>query len=156
MTTYLGLALAIAAGISAPFAVSAQTYPVDDSASQVLGGTVRMRWDDAVPQLRQRQTVSGEITVLVRLNVSAWQGRQGRIYMLLPAQPTGPMTVSWTTRGPLLPGALRSGERVMVYAGPIPAGVMEDTQRLLIRTAGGKLVRPEQLKFSFEIDVESP
>lgn len=156
MTTYLGLALAITAGISAPFAVRAQTYPVDDSASQVLGGTVRMRWDDAVPELRQQQTVSGEINVLVRLNVSAWQGRQGRIYMLLPAQPTGPLTVSWTTRGPLLPGSLRSGERVMVYAGPIPAGLIEDTQRLLIRTAGDKLVRPEQLKFSFEIDVESP
>lgn len=158
MRRRFGLALAVAAGMGMPAVTCAQTFRVDDSASQVVGGTVRMRWDDAVPQGRHRQaqTVSGEITVLVRLNVSAWQGHQGRIYMTLPAQPSGPLNVSWTTRGPLLPGALRDGERTLVYAGSIPAGIIEDTQRLLIRTDGDSLLRPEQLKFSFEIDLESP
>jgi len=148
--------LAIAAGLLLPLAAVAQTFVVDDSASQVVGGAVRMVWDQGAPQRGQRPMVSGETSVLVRLNVSAWQGRQGRIYMTLPAQPAGPVNVSWSTRGPLLPGALRDGERALVYAGPIPAGFIEDTQRLLIRTDGSKLVRTEQLKFAFEIDVEAP
>src|SRR3546814_3910708 len=66
--------------------------------------------------------VSGEIAVRVRLDVSPWQGRSGRIYMLLPEQPAGAITATWTTRGRLLPGVLRAGERALVYAGPIAGG----------------------------------
>jgi len=135
---------------------AAATYKVDDSASQVLGNNVRMKWDSVVPQAGRRATVSGELTVLVRLNVSQWQGQQGRIYMTLPAQPTGPVSATWTTQGRLLPGVLRAGERTLVYAGPIHAGLIEDTLRLLIQADGQKLVRPEQLTFSFEIDLETP
>ncbi|MGH8076511.1 MAG: hypothetical protein ACREPE_04195 [Lysobacter sp.] len=156
MTSWLQAMLVLALGLSMPVVSDAQTFPVDDSTSQVVGGNVRMRWDQGAPLPGQRPTVSGEITVLVRLNVSAWQGRQARIYMALPAQPAGPVNVSWSTRGRLLPGALRDGERALVYAGPIQTDFIEDTQRLLIRADGGKLVRSEQLKFSFEIDVESP
>lgn len=156
MTRWLQAVLAVTVGLSLPLLARAQTYPVDDSSSEVVGGNVRMRWDQGAPQPGQRPTVSGEVTVLVRLNVSAWQGRQGRIYMSLPAQPSGPVHVSWSTRGRLLPGVMRDGERSLVYAGPIQTAVIEDTQRLLIRADGGKLVRSEQLKFSFEIDVESP
>lgn len=155
MTSWLQ-AMLMLAGLAVPLISNAQSFPVDDSASQVVGGNVRMRWDQGTPLPGQRPTVSGEITVLVRLNVSAWQGRQGRIYMTLPAQPSGPVNVSWSTRGRLLPGSLRDGERTLVYAGPIQADFIEDTQRLLIRADGSKLVRSEQLKFSFEIDVESP
>src|SRR3546814_20495827 len=72
--------------------------------------------------------VSGEIAVRVRLDVSPWQGRSGRIYMLLPAQPAGAITATSTTRGRLLPGVLSSGARALVYAGPIAGrGPLEDT-----------------------------
>ncbi len=156
MTRWIPAVLVIVVGLAVPLVTHAQTFPVDDSSSEVVGGNVRMRWEQGAPQPGQRPMVSGEVTVLVRLNVSAWQGRQGRIYMTLPAQPAGPVNVSWSTRGRLLPGALRDGERALVYVGLIQSAVIEDTQRLLIRADGGKLVRSEQLKFSFEIDVESP
>lgn len=158
MSARLATALALT-GLLACLPAAAATYKVDDSASQVLGNNVRMKWDSVVPQGGRGSTVSGELTVLVRLNVSQWQGRQGRIYMTLPAQPAGPVTATWTTQGRLLPGVLRAGERTLVYTGPIQAGqagLIEDTLRLLIQADGRKLVRPEQLIFSFEIDVETP
>lgn len=151
------LALALAMGfLPIPTATATTTHRVDDGASQVLGNTLQMKWDSAVPQRGQRATVSGAITVLVRLNLATWQGRTGRVYMTLPAQPTGPVTATWTTQGRLLPGTLRAGERTLVYAGVMPASPYEDTMRLVIQTDGQRLVRVEQLNFSFEIDVENP
>lgn len=137
-------------------AAATTTHRVDDSASQVPGNTLQMKWDSVAPQRGQRATVSGAITVLVRLNLSPWQGRTGRVYMTLPAQPTGPVTATWTTQGRLLPGTLRAGERTLVYAGVMPAALYEDTMRLVIQADGQRLMRVEQLNFSFEIDVESP
>lgn len=148
------LLLALAALTALPVAAPAQTYPVDDSASRVIGGPVRMRWDE--PQARRWETVSGALAVNVRLNVSPWQGRVARIYMTLPAQPSGRIDAEWTTQGLLLPGAMRDGERRLVYAGVIPGPLLEDTQHLQLRADGDRLTRPEHLQFSFEIEVESP
>ena len=39
----------------------------------------------------------------------------------------GQVTAEWTTQGKLLPGQLVSGNRTLVYAGPIRAGLLEDT-----------------------------
>jgi hypothetical protein len=137
-------------------AVWATTFPVDDSASQVQGSNLRMQWDALVPIAGQPSTISGVVNIIVRLNVSQWRGHQGRIYMVLPSQPSGPLTASWTTRGPLQPGVLQAGERMLVYAGPIESDVIEDTMRLTLQTDGRRLVRSEQVLFSFEIDVGAP
>lgn len=137
-------------------AVAGQTYPVDDSASQVLGSTLRLKPEVMPARGRPLYMVSGEIAVQVRLDVSPWQGRNGRIYMLLPDQPAGALTATWTTRGRLLPGVLRSGERALVYAGPLPARLLEDTMRLRVDADGRRLPPSEQLAFSFEIDLDSP
>src|SRR3546814_19056477 len=101
--------------------------------------------------------VSGEIAVRVRLDVSPWRGGSGRSDMLLPEQPAGAITATWTTRGRLLPGVLRAGERALVYAGPIAGGgLLEDTLRLRIDADGRQLPRSPPLAFSFEIDLDSP
>jgi hypothetical protein len=148
-------ALAVLLAAALPGGAYAQAYPVDDSGSRVLGSMVRMRWDDPHAGRRPAQTVSGAVEVQVRLNVAPWQGRRGRIFMTLPTQPAGRVDVGWTTRGVLLPGNLRDGERQLVYAGPIRGPLIEDVQRLLIRTEGGRLTRPEHLHFAFEIELES-
>jgi hypothetical protein len=133
---------------------TAQTFPVDDSASQVLGGTLRLK-PAALPARGAPMTmVSGEMAVLVRLDVSPWQGRKGRIYMRLPEQSGGAVTATWTTRGRLLPGALRAGERALVYAGTIGHARLEDTLRLRIDADGRTLPPSEQLVFTFEIDLD--
>ena len=149
----LAALLMLALSVAPAFAV---TYPVDDSGSQVLDNSLRMKWDSVVPQSAQQSGVTGVTTVLLRLDTTQWKGRQGRIYMTLPTQPTGMVTATWTTRGPLLPGALRAGERTLVYAGALSGDTLEDTMRLVVQTDGRRLVRSEQLRFSFEIDLETP
>lgn len=153
MKRVVAAAIGVLGLLAAAPALSA-THAVDDSGSQVLGSNLRMKWDSPVPRRGERQIVSGTTTVLLRLNVAAWKGRSGRIYMKLPPQPSGLVTASWTARGPLLSGAVRAGERALVFAGPMPADVIEDTLRLVVQTDGERLVRTEQLSFSFEIDVE--
>ena len=58
--------------------------------------------------------------------------------------------------GPLLPGTLRDGERTLVYSGPIASNRLEDTFRMTIQADGERVLRPQDLVFSFEIELESP
>lgn len=133
---------------------AAQTFPVDDSASQVLGGPLRLNPAKLPARGAPMTMISGEMAVLVRLDVSPWQGRKGRIYMRLPEQSGGAITATWTTRGRLLPGALRAGERALMYVGPITGPRLEDTLRLRIDADGRTLPPSEQLVFTFEIDLD--
>jgi hypothetical protein len=137
--------------------LGAQTFPVDDSASQVLeAGPIKMRWDSLAPQPGSTSTMTGQVVVQVRLDVSPWRGRRGRIYQTLPSQPIGPVNVRWTANGPLLPGALRDGGRTLVYAGSIQSDRLEDTFRMTIQADGNRVLRPQDLSFAFDIELESP
>lgn len=150
LSSFLALLLAVV------MPATAQTFRVDDSASQVLGGSLRLKPDAMPARGAPMYMVSGEIAVLVRLDVSPWQGRQGRIYMRMPEQRGGVVTATWSTRGRLLPGNLRAGERTVVYAGLIGNAMLEDTLRLRIDADGRTFPSSEQLAFSFEIDLDSP
>lgn len=145
--------LVLAALLFAPQA-GAQAYPVDDSASVVLGSEVRMRWDDAAPSNGRAGWLTGYVTVLVRLDVRAWRGRNARVYQVLAPQPGAPVVAEWTSHGVLLPGRLRAGERALVYAGPITSDELSDTFRITLRADGDHLGRTESLDFSFEIEPE--
>jgi hypothetical protein len=133
-------------------AARAATFSVDDSASQVLHPDVRMQWEAAAPG--GGANVIGQTTVIARLDVSPWLGRQGRIFMTLPARAEGVIEARWTTRGRLQPGALRSGERALVFVGPISMSLIEDTLVIRIITNGELLERVELLEFGFEIEVD--
>lgn len=156
MNIFRPIVIVLVAWLAGTLPTQAATHRVDDSASQVLSSHVRMKWDSVAPQRGARPTVTGEVAVLARLALAPWAGRHGRIYLTLPVQAVGPVTVSWTTQGRLMPGVLRAGGRTLVYAGPIAGGLLEDTLNLTIQADGGELSRPEQLHFAFEIDLESP
>jgi hypothetical protein len=150
------LALALLA-LVLPGPAAAQTFPVDDSASQVLqAGPLKMRWDSVVPRRGEPPTIRGQVTVLVRLDVAPWQGRNGRIYQRLATVPAGPVTVSWSASGPLLAGVVRDGERTLVYSGPLMTARLEDTLQMSIEANGERVQRPQDLDFSFEIELEAP
>jgi hypothetical protein len=139
------------------FAASAQTFPVDDSASQVLeSGPLKMRWDSVIPKPGQPSTMTGQVVVLVRLDVAQWRGRRGRIYQRLAPVPNGPVTAAWSANGPLMPGRVRDGERALVFSGAIASERIEDTFRLTIQADGNRVLRPQDLHFSFEFEPESP
>ena len=131
------------------------TVRVDDSATQVLGSTVKMKWDRPSRTATTRAPVIGIVSVQVRLNVVPWRGRIGKIYMTLPAQSIGDVLVTWTSHGPLLPGAMRAGERSLVYNGMIDRPMIEDTIVLRIMADGQQLVGVDNLHFSFEMDMQT-
>lgn len=143
--------------VASCFTANAQTFPVDDSASQVLeSGPLKMRWDSVVPRPGQPATMTGQVVVIVRLDVAQWRGRRGRIYQRLAPVPNGPVTAQWSANGPLLPGRVRDGDRALVFSGAIASDRMEDTFRLTIQANGDRVLRPQDLHFSFEIEPESP
>lgn len=131
----------------------AATYPIDDRTSTPYESTTKLEWDSIIPRRGAAPTLTGKMAVQVRLDVHAWQRRMGRIYLKLQNLPLGTVTATWTTHGRLLQGSVRSGERALVYSGPIQSNAIEDNLALTIQTDGRSLTRMEQLNFSFEIDV---
>lgn len=147
-------ALLLLSGLGMAPSAHAQAQRLDDSQSQVLGSTLQLRWDQAAPRDGRAGTLSGTITVLVRLDVRAWRGRNARIYQVIPANAGVDVQAQWSTQGVLLPGQMRSGERALVYAGPVNSDFLQDTFRLTIRADGDRLERTERLEFDFEIEAE--
>ena len=150
-TFFLGLAFSIIWAAAA----HAKSVTVDDSGSVAIEPTVLMRWKTAVPtRTAAGKLMVGSTTIRVRLNVMPWLKHSGRIYLALPAQQPGPISLSWTTQGRLLPGQLVSGNRVLVYAGPITTPFMEDTLTFQFSVAGTLMQRAVPVTYHFEMDEE--
>lgn len=126
---------------------------IDDTGTQVRNAQLKMKWDQVAPGKGDPGTVSGTTPVDVRLNLSPWVGRSARIYLVLPVQAGGEVRASWTTRGPLLPGQIRSGDRTLVYSGPITSATLEDTWEVALQADGRQLVRAERIAFHFELEI---
>jgi len=140
------LAMALPAG--------AATYRVDDSLTLPQESNQAMKWRSLAPSRSAGSEVEGTSVITIRLDTSPWLNKVGKIYMALPEQPIGQVTAEWTTQGKLLPGALISGNRTLVYSGPIKANMLEDTIALKITADGRRLVQSQRLQFYFEIDVD--
>ncbi|MEO8346965.1 MAG: hypothetical protein ABI607_14840 [Betaproteobacteria bacterium] len=136
-------------------AALAATYIVDDSSTIPFESQVVTRWRNTAAASRQ---LSGEIeggaTVSIRLNLQPWLNRVGRIYLALPQQPVGVVNVEWATQGRLLPGKLQSGERTLVYAGPIRSTFIEENFTVRVVADGRRVASTQRLQFHFEIDVD--
>ena len=130
------------------------TFRVDDSLSLPSESTIPMNWRSLAPSRAAGNAVEGASALTIRLNLAPWITRNGKIYMALPEQPIGTVTANWTTQGKLLPGQLNSGNRTLVYAGPIRARILEDTIYLKLAADGRRLAAPQRLQFYFEIDVD--
>lgn len=143
-------ALAAALALAAP--AQAATFRVDDSLSLPTESTTPMKWRSLAPNRAIGNAVEGTNVVTVRLNLAPWMNRTGKVYMALPEQPIGTVTADWTTQGKLLPGTLQSGNRTLVFSGPIRTSLLEDTIALRITADGQRLVAPQRLQFHFEID----
>lgn len=140
---------------SVPATARAQAFPVDDSASQVLSpGNVDMRWDSLLPGPGRPSTISGDTVVRVVLDLARWRGGRGRLYMRLPPSANGAVLARWRSEGVLLEGALRDGERALVYAGGFASDQLVDTLYLRLQADGERVLRPQALNFTFEIEPE--
>jgi hypothetical protein len=136
------------------FPAHAATFRVDDSGSLPTEAQTPMRWRSLAPNRTIGNELEGTVVVTVRLNLQPWLNRQGRVFMVLPEQPIGQVTAEWTTQGKLQAGEVRSGNRTLVFAGPIRTALLEDTIVLRLAADGRRLVAPQRLDFHFEIDVD--
>jgi hypothetical protein len=135
---------------------AAATYVVDDTSSIPYETSVSTRWRDSATTGGRQMSheIEGAATVTMRLNLGPWQNRNGRVYLALPQQPVGVVNVEWSTQGRMLPGKLQSGQRTLVYAGPIRSAVLEDTFVVRVVADGRRVNAAQKLKFHFEIDVD--
>jgi hypothetical protein len=128
---------------------------LDDSTSQALEPSVALRWKSARPSRSgTNNQLVGTATIRVRINVMPWLRRSGRIYLALPAQQPGPIGASWVTEGRLLPGQVQSGNRVLVYAGPVTAPVLEDVLTFQFNVDAGLVRNAFPVTYHFEWDGE--
>lgn len=132
----------------------AATYRVDDAATLPRESTALLRWRQIAPTRARDDTLQGAVAVAVRLDLARWVGHTGNLYLVLPAQGTVPVEVSWTTQGRLLPGRISAGQRVLVYSGPITTPVLQETLVLNIEADGNHLDGMQRLDFHFEIDTD--
>jgi len=131
----------------------AKTTTIDDSGTQALEPSVSMRWKSTAPSRSGTDNLMvGTTTIRVRLNVTPWLRRSGRIYLDLPAQQPGPITASWIAQGRFLSGQVHSGNRTLLYAGPIASPFMEDVLRFQFSVDGALIRRPFPVTFHFEMD----
>jgi hypothetical protein len=148
-----GRRLAVAMGAFALVTpVFADTFRLDDSGTLVTPPTAT--WDWLPGALRTGlSTLEMFLRVDVRIDTRRWAGRNGHIYMVLPADGDGPIQAEWTTQGRLLGGRLASGGRTLVYSGTIPGPTLEDTMRMRLTTDSRRLpAGAQRMAFHFEID----
>ena len=132
---------------------SGQVFRVDDSGTVVVDPVLEMEWQ---PPGRTGTTslVSASTRVSVQLNLASWVGRSGRIYMMLPRTAGPTVRATWTTGGTLLSGTLISGDRALVYAGPVSSPLLRDLIDIELEADGARLAQPEALAFGFEIEID--
>jgi hypothetical protein len=134
-------------------AAQAKTTTIDDSGTQALEPSVSMRWQTSTPSRKGRANLMvGTTTLRVRLNVTPWLRRTGRIYLDLPAQPPGPIATSWITQGRFMPGQVHSGNRVLIYSGPIATPFLVDVMKFQFSLDGSLISRAIPVTFHFEMD----
>ncbi|MFO1322831.1 MAG: hypothetical protein U1F15_02100 [Burkholderiales bacterium] len=128
---------------------------MDDSSTIPFEAQTPMRWRNTTGGNRQMSNeIEGGATVNIRLNLQPWLNRNGRVYLALPQQPVGVVNVEWATQGRMLPGKLQSGERTLVFAGPIRTAFLEDNFSVRVVADGRRVNATQRLQFHFEIDVD--
>lgn len=145
----LGAGLQLAAQEQAPSMPAGRVFKVDDTGTVVLDPVLEMQWKPP-GQAGASSIVSASTQVSVQLNLAAFVGRSGRIYMTLPRTSGPTVRAVWRTGGTLLPGSLVSGERALVYSGPVTGPLMRDLIGIDLQTDGARLAQPEALAFGFE------
>ncbi|MDM0000105.1 hypothetical protein QTI24_15915 [Variovorax sp. J22P240] len=147
------MAAGLLAFAGAPSADAATTYRVDDTGTVLSQPVTPMRWRQLVPGRAGDNTVEGNLTVTLRLNLSPWVNRPARIYMSLAPTEGQQMIASWRTQGRLLPGSVRGGGRTLVFEGIVRDAFLEENILLSLMADGRAVDRAQSLQFSFEIEV---
>lgn len=132
----------------------ANPHRLDDSASHTVPPNVQMQWRPLSARGGAEPGMESWVRVNLRIDTSAWVGRSGRVYMVLPLDQASPVEAVWTSQGRLLPGRLVSGERTLVHAGAITTPTLEDQFLVRLRTGADWQGSSRRLNFHFELDLD--
>ena len=69
---------------------AAKTTAIDDSGTLPHDAALTMRWREATPRGPNTMAMVGTLSLRVKLDVSPWMHRAGRIYLALPVQSPAP------------------------------------------------------------------
>lgn len=127
---------------------------LDDRETQVLSPRVAMQWVSPVPVAGASNRLEGRVEVLVSIDLSPIQGRQGRIFLVLDSSLPPSFLATWETRGLLSAGRVRPGERALVASGSMNRPRLQERLVLTISVAEEDLWRPQNLQFHFEFEEE--
>ena len=147
------LALFAATALLTTNAQAANTFRVDDSASQPIAAQAQLKWKNEAPKGPDANVAETEARINIKLNTQPWQTKNGRIYMALAPLRNGQLRAMWATQGRLQSGSLVSGGRGLVYQGRINSAMIEDIMTLRISVDGRLISSPENLQFYFEIEL---
>ena len=150
MRSFLPAACCLAWLASGP--AGAATTVIDDSGTLPQNAGLALHWQQPTPRGPNATLLVGTLALRVHLNVLPWLHRMGRIYLSLPMQQPGPLRVTWTTQGRLLPGTVSSGSRTLVYAGPITTPFIEDNVQFTVAVDGRRVLQTYRVNFQFEMD----
>jgi hypothetical protein len=134
-------------------AEAGKVFRVDDSGSQPITANAQLKWKNDIPVGPDANQAEIAMRVNIKLNTQPWQGRSGRIYMVLPPLASGQLKVTWTTQGKLQAGLLNSGGRGLVYQGAISSAMIEDIMTVHFSGDGRYISVPTRLQFYFEIEL---
>jgi hypothetical protein len=127
----------------------AAAVKLDDTGTYLSPPNLRMAWRDGAAGSRQMEA---QARLVVRLDTRVHAGRQARIYLVMPQDIGGSLAMHWQGRGPLMPGRIAPGERVLVFQGRIPGAVIEDHWSLLLVADGTWMSESRRLECSFDIE----
>jgi hypothetical protein len=145
--------LVLALGIIWAGPAPSKTITLDDTGTTALEPSVSLHWKSPTPPRSGADNLMlGTTTIRVRINVLPWLKRTVRIYLALPVQPPGPIGASWVAQGRFLSGQVQSGNRMLIYAGPIASPLLEDVLQLQFTMDGTRVRRAFPVTFHFEMD----
>lgn len=133
--------------------VAAAPIRLDDLGTHVVPGNVQMKWRDAVAG-GDAQRMEAEAGLAVRLDTRAFAGRRGRIFLVFGEDGVGPLVMRWVTRGRMLPGTIRPGERILVFNDVLPGPTLEDRWLLRLSADGTWVTESRLATFHFELDLD--
>lgn len=138
----------------APDMTRANPHRLDDTGTYTVPPHVQMQWRERRSGMSGAAAMDAVLRVQVRLDTRRWIGQRGRVYLTLPRNDTQALEARWTTQGRLLPGALRPGERALVWSGTVSTATLED--QLLMQLSAGTdwHTSTRRLDFHFEFDVD--
>ncbi len=126
---------------------------VDDTGTTFSTPTSQLRWRSFGPGRDRDNQVEASVRVALRLNLTAWVGKNIRLYQRMTnAGDSGSFHVSWRGQGRLLPGTLQGGGRVLVFEGVVKEAFLLESLDVNITGDGRNVAGFQALELYFEVD----